>query len=85
MLSHLLRRKKGLAVVSSMSAALDEIVPVDGETESPGELTIHLHRKLGMSINKVGNEIVVVDLEPDGAAAACGLLSPGDALDEVSA
>jgi hypothetical protein len=33
---------------------------------------------------QVGNEIVVANLEPDGAAAACGLLSLGDALDEVS-
>ena len=37
-----------------------------------------------MSINKLGNEIVVAELEPDGAAAACGLLSIGDALDEVN-
>ena len=43
-----------------------------------------LHRKLGMSINKLGNEIVVAELDADGAAAACGLLSVGDAIDEVN-
>jgi len=43
-----------------------------------------LTRKLGMAINKVGNEIQIVALEPDGAAAGCGLLSVGDALEEVN-
>ena len=84
MLQKLLERKKGLAVVASMSNALDEVVAVEGDMAAPGELNVRLTRKLGMSINKVGNEIVVAELEPDGAAAACGLLSPGDALDEVN-
>ena len=48
------------------------------------QLTVLLQRKLGMSINKVGSEIVVAELEMDGAAAACGLLSIGDALEEAS-
>jgi len=85
LLAHLLHRKKGLAVVSSMSNAVEEAAAgLDGDAATPGELTLKLHRKLGMSINKLGNEIVVAELEPDGAAAACGLLSIGDALDEVN-
>jgi len=45
-----------------------------------GELTVVLKRKLGMSINKMGQDIVIAQMEPDGAASACGLLSSGDAV-----
>ena len=83
-LQKLLERKKGLAVVSELTNALDEVVALEGDMAIPGELNVRLSRKLGMSINKLGNEIVVAELEPDGAAAGCGLLSAGDALDEVN-
>ena len=82
MLCQLLARKRGLAVVSSVGNLSLE---AEDEASKPGELTVLLQRKLGMSINKLGNEIVIAELEPDGAAAACGLLSVGDALDEVNA
>ena len=81
MLNQLLARKRGLAVTSSMSHLA---VDVSDAAPVPGELTVLLERKLGMSINKLGDEIVIAELEPDGAAAACGLLSVGDALDEVN-
>jgi len=84
MLNQLLQRKKGLAVVSSLSHGVELVPNLDEPDHTPGELTISLQRKVGMSINKLGNEIVVAELEPDGAAAACGLLSTGDALDEVN-
>ena len=83
LLASLLRRKKGLAVVASLSGGLPAFDAEEGPAE-PGTLTVLLKRKLGMSINKLGNEIVVAELEPDGAAAACGLLSLGDAIDEVN-
>lgn len=82
LLSQLLARKKGLAVVASMSNLALDLGGAD-EAKS-GELTVVLQRKLGMSINKLGSEIVIAELEPDGAAAACGLLSVGDALEEVN-
>ena len=43
-------------------------------------MTVVLQRKLGMSINKLNGEVVIAQLDQDGAAAACGLLSVGDAL-----
>lgn len=80
-LTQLMTRKKGLAVVSSMSNM--SLNPDVGE-QNVNELTVVLTRKLGMSINKVANEIMIADLDADGAAAACGLLSVGDALDEIN-
>ena len=85
LLNQLFARKRGLAVVASLSAAGSSGLDLEDEaTKVAGQLTVVLQRKLGMSINKLGNEIVVAELEPDGAAAACGLLSVGDALDEVN-
>jgi len=53
LLSQLLVRKRGLAVVASLSNAhLDEVSPIDSGTVVPGELSVRLTRKLGMSINK---------------------------------
>jgi len=84
LLNQLLARKRGLAVVASLSSGGSALALEDEHARTPGQLTVFLQRKLGMSINKLGNEIVVAELEPDGAAAACGLLSVGDALDEVN-
>ena len=51
MLNQLLARKKGLAVVATMSGLSMDGVG-EGVDSAPGELTVLLQRKLGMSINK---------------------------------
>ncbi|KAL1495447.1 hypothetical protein AB1Y20_016815 [Prymnesium parvum] len=81
-LSMVMARKRGMAVVASFSnMAVSQLEP---DEQKEFELTVVLTRKLGMAINKICNEITIVDLEPDGAAAACGLLSVGDSLEEVN-
>jgi len=85
LLTTLLSRTLGFAVVSTMSnlaleEALDDEDAFTAAKPKQGELTVTLTRKLGMSICKMGQDIVIAQIEPDGAAAACGLLAPGDAV-----
>lgn len=88
MLNSLLQRTRGVAVVSSLSnLALEEELQAEQEENGipkakKGQLTVVLKRQLGMSICKMGQDIVVAKMEPDGAAAACGLLASGDAVQD---
>ena len=86
-IDNLLLRNRGFAVVASMSSlafADDQMLEGEEPGSRSGELTLMMQRKLGMSINKLGQEITIARLEHDGAAAACGLLSEGDALLKVN-
>jgi C-terminal processing protease CtpA/Prc len=86
-IEQLLSRKKGFDVVASMSNLAfspDQMLEGEEPGQQQGELTVVLTRKLGMAITKLGQEIVIAKLEHDGAAAACGLLSEGDAILKVN-
>ncbi len=84
LLSKLLHHTRGFSVIASMSnlALIDAASGADcgDERRKQGELTVILKRKLGISISKLGQDIAVAQMEPDGAAAASGVISPGDAL-----
>ena len=83
LLTNVTKRNRGLAVVASVSNLSfnpDQVVEGEEPGARQGELTVVLQRKLGMSINKLNGEVVIAQLDQDGAAAACGLLSVGDAL-----
>lgn len=86
-IDNLLSRNRGFAVVASMSnlaLANDQMLEGEEPGSRSGELTLMMQRKLGMSISKLGQEITIARLEHDGAAAACGLLSEGDAILKVN-
>ena len=84
LLSKLLHHTRGFSVIASMSnlALIDAASGADGgdERRKQGELTVILKRKLGISISMLGQDSAVEQMEPDGAAAASGVISPGDAL-----